>query len=147
MQNKFMKMAINEAMKAAAEDEVPVGAVIVKDGKVIAKGHNTRQKTQNAVNHAEVVAIQKACKKLGSWRLDGCDLYVTLEPCPMCAGAVINSRMRAVFFGAADPKAGCAGTLCNLPADERFNHRAQVCGGIMSDECAKLLSEFFKKKR
>jgi len=147
MKNKFMMAAIKEALKAAAKDEVPIGAVIVKDGKIIARGHNTRQKTQNAVNHAEMIAIQKACKKEGSWRLIDCDIYVTLEPCPMCAGAVINSRISNVYFGAYDQKAGCTGTLYNLPEDERFNHRANVEGGIMQEECAKLLSDFFRQKR
>ena len=142
-----MRAAINEAKKAAAKDEVPIGAVIVKDGKIIARGHNTRQKTQNAINHAEMIAIQKACKKLGSWRLIDCDIYVTLEPCPMCAGAIINSRISNVYFGAYDQKAGCTGTLYNLPTDERFNHRAGVVGGIMEEECANLLSDFFKQKR
>ena len=147
MDEKFMKQALIEAQKAKQCDEVPIGAVIVKDGKVIARGHNTRQKTQNAINHAEIIAIQKACKKLGSWRLCDCDLYVTLEPCPMCAGACINSRINAVYFGAYDAKAGCAGTLYNLPQDERFNHRVKVQGGIMQEECVKMLSDFFKEKR
>lgn len=142
-----MKAAVNEAKKAAIKDEVPIGAVIVYGGKIIARGHNTRQKTQNAVNHAEIIAIQKACKKIGSWRLIDCDIYVTLEPCPMCAGAIINSRISNVYFGAYDQKAGCAGTLYNLPVDERFNHRANVVGGVMEQECANLLSDFFKQKR
>ena len=147
MDKKFMKAAINEAKKAAKKDEVPIGAVIVQDGKIIARGHNTRQKTQNAINHAEMIAIQKACKKVGSWRLIDCDIYVTLEPCPMCAGAIINSRISNVYFGAYDQKAGCTGTLYNLPVDQRFNHRANVEGGIMEQECANLLSDFFKQKR
>jgi tRNA(adenine34) deaminase len=147
MEEKFMKQALIEARKAYGKDEVPIGAVIVKDGKVIARGHNTRQQTQNAVNHAEMIAIQKACKKVGSWRLCDCDLYVTLEPCPMCAGACINSRLNAVYFGAYDAKAGCAGTLYNLPEDERFNHRLKVEGGILQQECVKILSDFFKQKR
>lgn len=142
-----MKQALIEARKAYGKDEVPIGAVIVKDGKIIARGHNTRQQTQNAVNHAEMIAIQKACKKVGSWRLCDCDLYVTLEPCPMCAGACINSRLNAVYFGAYDAKAGCAGTLYNLPEDERFNHRLKVEGGILQQECVKILSDFFKQKR
>lgn len=147
MEEKFMKQALIEARKAYGKDEVPIGAVIVKDGKIIARGHNTRQQTQNAVNHAEMIAIQKACKKVGSWRLCDCDLYVTLEPCPMCAGACINSRLNAVYFGAYDAKAGCAGTLYNLPEDERFNHRLKVEGGILQQECVKILSDFFKQKR
>ena len=147
MKKKFMKAALKEAQKAATKDEVPIGAVIVKDDKIIARGHNTRQQTQNAINHAEMIAIQKACKKVGSWRLIDCDIYVTLEPCPMCAGAIINSRLANVYFGAYDQKAGCTGTLYNLPVDERFNHRSNVVGGIMEKECADMLSDFFKQKR
>ncbi len=147
MEKKFMKAAIREAVKAARKDEVPIGAVIVMDGRIIARGHNTRHKTKNAVNHAEIIAIQKACKKVGDWRLSGCDLYVTLEPCPMCAGACVNARVDNVYFGAYDQKAGCAGTLMNIPADERFNHRCGVTGGIMEEECVSLLGEFFRNKR
>ena len=147
MKKKFMKAALKEAQKAATKDEVPIGAVIVKDDKIIARGHNTRQQTQNAINHAEMIAIQKACKKVGSWRLIDCDIYVTLEPCPMCAGAIINSRLTNVYFGAYDQKAGCTGTLYNLSVDERFNHRANVVGGIMEKECADMLSDFFRQKR
>lgn len=147
MEKKFMNAAINEALKAAAKDEVPIGAVIVKDGKIIARGHNTRHNTKNAVNHAEIIAIQKACKKTGDWRLNGCDLYVTLEPCPMCAGACVNARIEHIYFGAYDEKAGCVGTLMNIPADQRFNHRCGYTGGVMREECVKLLGDFFKAKR
>ena len=147
MQIKFMRSAIKEAEKAVKEDEVPIGAVIVMDGKIIARAHNKMEKTQLATAHAEILAINKACKKLKSWRLDGAELYVTIEPCAMCAGAIINSRISNVYFGAYDQKAGCTGTLYNLPVDERFNHRANVEGGIMQQECADLLSDFFKQKR
>lgn len=147
MEKKFMKLAMKEAQKAFDKDEVPVGCVIVKEGKVIARGHNVRQKTQNALKHAEMIAIEKACKKVGSWRLEECDLYVTLEPCPMCAGACINARIKNIFFGAYDQKAGCCGTLYDLPSDKRFNHRPNVEGGILKEECAQMLSSFFKNKR
>ena len=145
MQNKFMKAAIKEAQKAAVKDEVPIGAVIVYDGKIIARGHNTRQKTQNAINHAEMIAIQKACKKVGSWRLIDCDIYVTLEPCPMCAGAIINSRIERVVYGAPDHKAGAFGTMINLTDYPLF--KPQITSGILSNECSGILSSFFKNKR
>lgn len=147
MTNFFMKQAILQAKKAAEADEVPVGAVIVFDGKIIARAYNKRQYSNNGVAHAEILAIEKACRKIGSWRLIDCDLYVTLEPCPMCAGAAINSRLRSVNFGAYDKKAGCCGTLYNLPADNRFNHNCSVTGGILEKECAELLSRFFAAKR
>ncbi len=144
---RFMKMAIKEALKGAAQDEVPIGAVIVKDGVVLARAHNEKEKKNQATRHAEIVAIEKAAKKLQNWWLEDCDIYVTLEPCAMCAGALINSRLRAVYFGAYDLKAGCCGSLYNLPTDTRFNHRLTVEGGIMKEECATLLTNYFKKKR
>ena len=142
-----MKLALKEAVKAASLDEVPVGAVIVKDGKVIARAHNKKEAKLCATRHAEIEAIEKATKKLNNWWLEDCDLYVTLEPCAMCAGALINSRLRAVYFGAYDLKAGCCGSLYNLPIDTRFNHRLIVEGGILRDECAQILTEYFKQKR
>lgn len=142
-----MRLAIKEAQKALKTKDVPVGAVIVKDGKVIAKGHNEREKLNDATAHAEIVAIRRANKKLKTWYLDGCTLYVTMEPCVMCAGAIINARIERVVFGASDFRFGCCGTLYNLPQDSRFNHRAQVEGGVLSEECAKLLTDFFKKLR
>jgi len=145
---KFMHKALKEAQKAFDEDEVPVGAVIVFEGKVIARAHNRRQHTQNALYHSEVMAIQKACKKIGSWRLIDCDLYVTLEPCYMCAGAIVNSRIRRVVFGAFDAKAGCCGTLYDLVQEPKFNHRVQESkGGVLEKECADILSKFFASKR
>ncbi len=144
---RFMKMAIKEALKGEAQDEVPIGAVIVKDGVVIARAHNEKEKKNQATRHAEIVAIEKATKKLRNWWLEDCDMYVTLEPCAMCAGALINSRLRAVYFGAYDLKAGCCGSLYNLPTDTRFNHRLTVEGGILKEECASLLTNYFKKKR
>jgi tRNA(adenine34) deaminase len=144
---KFMRLALKEAQKALNTKDVPVGAVIVKDGKVIAKARNEREKLNDATAHAEIVAIRRANKKLRSWYLDGCVLYVTMEPCVMCAGAIINSRIEKVIYGAADFRFGCCGTLYNLPEDSRFNHRAQVLGGVLAEDCAILLTEFFKKLR
>ena len=141
-----MRLAINEAKKAAAENEVPVGAVIVKDEKVIAFGRNRRETENNALCHAEIEAINSACKILGSWRLTDCDLYVTLEPCPMCAGAIINARIRRVYYGAFDDKAGSFGSAADfnrLP----YNHKPEIYAGIMEDECQSLLTEFFKVLR
>lgn len=143
----WMELAIIEAKKAREKNEVPIGAVIVLNGEVIARAHNLRETTQNAVTHAEILAIQQACEKLGTWRLEGAELYVTLEPCPMCSGAIILSRIEKVYFGAADPKAGCAGTLMNLLEDDRFNHQSQVVGGVMEDECGELLRDFFRGLR
>lgn len=142
-----MLAAIKQARKAAAEDEVPVGAVIVLDGKILCRAHNKKEKKNNATSHAEIEAISKASKLLHNWYLENCELYVTLEPCAMCAGAIINSRIKKLYFGAWDPKYGCCGSIYNLPRDKRFNHNAEVAGGIMSSECAALLSDYFKTKR
>lgn len=144
---KWMKEAIKQAKKAECYDEVPIGCVIVKDDKIIARGYNKREMNQQSIHHAEIIAIQKACKKLGSWRLENCDLYVTLEPCPMCAGAIIQSRIRNVYFGAYDNKGGCVGTCINLFEIKPFNHHPNYEGGILKEECASLLSDFFKNKR
>lgn len=146
MDEKFMIRAIELAKEAAEIDEVPVGAVIVKDGRIIAEANNMKERDGCAVSHAEIVAVKRAAAVAG-WRLIGCDIYVTLEPCAMCAGALINSRIDNIYFGAYDPKAGCCGTLYNLPADKRFNHRPKVRGGILEKECAALLSGYFKTKR
>ncbi|MEG1608357.1 MAG: nucleoside deaminase [Clostridia bacterium] len=143
----FMSLAMIEAKKAAKKDEIPVGAIIVCGEKVVAKAYNLKEKKQCSNYHAEMVAIRRACKKLRTWRLNGCDIYVTLEPCPMCSGALINARVDNIYFGAYDSKAGCCGTLYNLPTDQRFNHRPNVVGGIMAQECGDLLSEYFKEKR
>ncbi len=144
---KFMRLAIECAQKGASLDEVPIGAVIVKDGEVIAQAHNLKE-TNNCSNyHAEIVAIDNACKAIGNWHLNECDIFVTLEPCAMCAGALINSRIRGVYFGAYDAKAGCCGTLYNLLSDERFNHGPHVEGGILQTECGELLSNYFREKR
>ncbi|MBQ9531669.1 MAG: tRNA adenosine(34) deaminase TadA [Eubacterium sp.] len=146
MENEYMKKAIALAMESEKEGEVPVGAVIVKNGEIIACGRNKRETEKNALHHAEIEAINNACKKLGGWRLFGCDLYVTLEPCPMCAGAIINSRIKTVYFGAYDNKAGSFGSVADfnrLP----YNHKPEIIAGVMEEECSKLLTDFFKKLR
>lgn len=143
----FMEMAIEEAKKAEALGEVPIGAIIVRHGTVIAKAHNLRETTQNAVTHAELMAIQDACKSFGSFRLEETTLYVTLEPCPMCAGAILQSRIPRVVYGARDPKAGCVDSLYHLLNDSRFNHECEVTEGVMGTECGQLLSSFFKELR
>lgn len=144
---EWMRVAIEEAKKAEALVEVPIGAIVVHQGQIIGRGHNLRETTQNATTHAEMIAIQEACKAIGSWRLEETQLYVTLEPCPMCSGAMILSRVKEVYFGAYDPKGGTAGTLMNLLEDERFNHQADVEGGILEEECGELLSVFFRNLR
>ncbi len=141
-----MSVAIDMAKKAAAKDEVPVGAVIVQGGKIIAKAGNLRETRRNPLAHAELLAIDKAAKRLKGWRLPGCTLYVTLEPCPMCAGAIINARIETVVFGAYDPKGGAMGSLYNL-AEGRLNHMPKITGGVMQSECAALLTAYFKAKR
>lgn len=143
----FMIEAIREAEKAGALGEVPIGAVIVRDNQVIAKAHNLRETLQQPLAHAECLAIQAASEALETWRLSDCTLYVTLEPCPMCAGAIIQSRVNKVVFGAWDPKAGCCGTLMNLPEDQRFNHQAELIPGILEEQCAQLLKDFFRDLR
>ncbi|XKE96347.1 tRNA adenosine(34) deaminase TadA [Metaplanococcus flavidus] len=143
----YMKLAIEEANKAAAKGEVPIGAVIVRDGEVIARAHNLRETTQNAVTHAELLAIQEACEELGSWRLENTILYVTLEPCPMCAGAILQSRIPRVVYGARDVKAGSVDSLYRLLNDERFNHQCEVKENVLADECGGLLTQFFRALR
>lgn len=145
MDIKFMKAALSEAEKAERIDETPIGAVIVRDGKIIARGYNKRETKKNALMHAEVIAIDKACKKLGGWRLPGCDIYVTLEPCPMCCGAIIQARIENVYFGAYDKKSGCLGSVCDLSGI--LPHKVAYEGGIMQNECEKILKDFFKKLR
>lgn len=147
MEEKFMREAIKQAKKAASIGETPVGAVIVQDGKIIARGYNKRETKKNALMHAEIIAINKACKKLGGWRLPRCDMYITLEPCPMCSGAIINSRIDNVYFGAYDKKSGCAGSTVNLFENGMFNHSVNIVGGIMENECAQILSSFFRELR
>ncbi|NLT16706.1 MAG: nucleoside deaminase [Clostridiales bacterium] len=143
----FMKEALAEAKKAMDKGEIPVGAVVVLGGEVIGRGHNLREATGDPTAHAEMLALREAARAIGHWRLIGCTLYVTLEPCPMCAGAVINGRVGRVCFGAFDPKAGCCGTLYDLTGERKFNHHPDVAGGVLNDECAALLKEFFSKRR
>lgn len=142
----FMNEAIKCAKKAAAIGEAPIGAVIVKNGEIISRAYNRREKDKNALKHAEISAIGKACKKLGGWRLIGCTIYVTLEPCPMCAGAIINSRINRVVFGAYDKKAGSLGSVINL-FELPYNHKPVKCGGILEDKCSAMLSGFFANLR
>ncbi len=146
MDEIFMREALKEAAKAAKKGETPVGAVIVRDGKIIARAHNLREKKKNALQHAEILAINKACKALGGWRLIGCSLYVTLEPCPMCAGAIINSRIERVIFGASDKKAGSCGSVVNL-FELPYNHKPEVVSGVLEENCGSILTEFFKNLR
>ena len=146
-EEKYMKLALKQAMKAQEKDEVPIGCVIVKDDKVIARGYNLRQTKQQSYAHAEMIAIQKACKKLGTWRLEDCDLYVTLEPCPMCAGAILHSRIKRVIYGAKDPKGGCVDSCMKMYETKGFNHYPEVLSGILEEECSSILTNFFKMKR
>ena len=147
MEKKFMKAALKEAKKAYEKLEVPVGAVIVKDGKIIARAHNLKETKYDTTKHAEILAIQKASKKLNSWRLIDCEMYVTLEPCSMCAGALINSRIKKVYIGASDKKTGAVGSVFNLLEDYTFNHKVEYEKGVLQDECESILKEFFKELR
>lgn len=143
----WMEEAIREAEKAKALLEVPIGAVIVRDGQVVGRGYNLRETSMDPTAHAEMIAIREASAALGAWRLLECALYVTLEPCPMCAGAIVQSRIPLVVYGTGDPKAGCAGTLMNLLQEPRFNHRVEIVEGVLQEECGALLSDFFKELR
>lgn len=143
----YMRLALREATAAAAEDEVPIGAVIVQAGRVIAAAHNQREQLHDPTAHAEMIAITQAAGVLGDWRLEGCTLYVTLEPCPMCAGAIVLARVPRVVYGAADPKAGAAHSLFQLLTDPRLNHRAQVTPAVLAAECGTVLTNFFEQKR
>lgn len=144
---KYMKEALKEAQKAYNKLEVPVGAIIVKDGKIIARGHNQKETKFDTTKHAEIIAIQKASKKLNSWRLLDCEMYVTLEPCPMCAGALINSRIKKVYIGTNDEKTGAIGSVFNILEDYTFNHKVEFEKGIMKEECEQILKDFFKNLR
>lgn len=147
MEEFFMKEALKEAKKAYKKKEVPVGAVVVYKNKIVARGYNLRESKKNALFHAEIVAINKACKKLRSWRLDDCELYVTLEPCPMCSGAIIQSRIKKIFFGAYDSKSGCVNSKVELFKSGLFNHDVDVVGGVLNSECTQLLKDFFSELR
>ena len=142
----FMEQALKEAQKAYKKDEVPVGAIIVKDNKIIAKGHNLKESKKNTIKHAEIIAIEKASKKLEAWRLEDCDIYVTMEPCPMCMGAIINSRIKNIYFGVKDKKAGACGSIVDL-TEYKFNHIPCYEGGILEEKCKNILQEFFKELR
>lgn len=144
---KYMKEAIKQAKKAYALDEVPIGCVIVQNDKIIARGYNRRNTDKNTLAHAEITAIKKASKKTGDWRLEDCTLYVTLEPCQMCAGAIVQSRMGKVVIASMNPKAGCAGSVINLLQMAQFNHQVEIERGILDQECSKMLSNFFKELR
>ena len=144
---KFMREAMRQADKARALNEVPIGCVIVRDGKIIARGYNRRNTDKSTLAHAEISALKKACKKTGDWRLEDCTLYVTLEPCPMCAGAIVQSRMKRVVIGCMNPKAGSAGSVVNLLQERGFNHQVEITCGILGDECSTMLSSFFKELR
>ena len=147
MEEKFMREALKEAKKAYDKLEVPVGCVIVKDGKIIARGHNVKETKKDTTKHAEMIAVQKASKKLDSWRLLDCEMYVTLEPCSMCAGAIINSRIKKIYIGTMDQKTGAVGSVLNLLEDYKFNHKVEIESGIMQKECEKILKDFFKELR
>ena len=142
-----MKEALKEAKKAYEKSEIPVGAIIVKEGKIIARGHNLKETKTDTTKHAEIIAIQKASKKLNAWRLEDCEMYVTLEPCTMCAGAIINARIKKVYIGTLDSKAGACGSILNLFEDYKFNHKVEYENGIMQKECEKILKDFFKDLR
>lgn len=144
---KYMKQAVKQAIKAKDIDEVPIGCIIVYEGKVIARAYNRRNIDKNTLSHAEMIAIKKASKKLGDWRLDGCEMYVTLEPCQMCAGAIVQSRIKKVYIGCMNPKAGCAGSILNLLQVAKFNHQTEIEKGILEEECSSLITTFFKELR
>ena len=144
---RFMREAIRQARKAGALMEVPIGCVIVYEGKIIARGYNRRNTDKNTISHAELNAIRKASKKLGDWRLEGCTMYITLEPCQMCAGAIVQARVSRVVIGSMNPKAGCAGSILNLLEMEQFNHQVEVTRGVLQEECSQMLSGFFKELR
>lgn len=146
MQDFFMKQAIKEAKKAFKKNEVPVGCVLVQNDKIISKAYNIRNTKKNALYHAEVLAINKACKIIGDWRLEDCTLYVTIEPCAMCAGAILQSRIKKVVFGAFNPKAGCCGSVLNI-LDNNFNHKTEIVSGVLEQECEELIKLFFKNLR
>lgn len=147
MEEKFMREALRQAKRAALLGEMPVGAVIVRDGEIISRAYNRRETKKNALYHAEITAIERACKKLGGWRLPCCEMYVTLEPCPMCAGAILNSRIEHVYYGASDEKSGCCGSKINLLDMNLCNYTVTVTGGILENECRDIIKKFFRNLR
>ena len=146
-EEKFMRAAIREAKKAYALNEVPIGCVIVKNGTIIARGYNRRVTEGNVLAHAEIIAIKKACRKTGDWRLEECEMYVTLEPCPMCAGAIVQARFPKVYIGSMNPKAGCAGSVLDMFHQDALNHQVETIIGILGDECSQLMKQFFRDLR
>jgi len=144
---RFMQQAVDLARQALASEDVPIGALIVRDGQVIGRGYNQREKLQDPTAHAEMIALTAAAEWVGHWRLEGCTMYVTLEPCPMCAGAAVQARLQRLVYGAADPKAGACGSLFALTADPRLNHQVETVAGVMAEACAELLREFFRRRR
>lgn len=146
-QEKYMRQAIREARKAYALGEVPIGCVVVYEGRIIGRGYNRRNTDKSTLSHAEITAIKKASKRIGDWRLEGCTLYVTLEPCQMCAGAIVQARIDEVVMGSMNPKAGCGGSILNLLQMQEFNHQVRVTRGIMEEECSQMLTQFFKELR
>ena len=147
MEEKFMREALRQAKRAALLGEMPVGAVIVRDGEIISRAYNRRETKKNALYHAEITAIERACKKLGGWRLPRCEMYVTLEPCPMCAGAILNSRIEHIYYGASDEKSGCCGSKINLLDMNLCNYTVTVTGGILENECRDIIKKFFRNLR
>lgn len=147
LDERFMREAMRQAKKAQAIDEVPIGCVIVREGKIIARGYNRRNRDVNTVSHAETNAIRKACKRLGDWRLEDCTIYITLEPCPMCAGAIVQARIKRCVIGCMNPKAGCAGSVLNILQEARLNHQTQIEKGILEAECSRMLSDYFADLR
>jgi tRNA(adenine34) deaminase len=147
LHEKYMKAALVQAKKAYVLNEVPIGCVIVQDGKIIARGYNRRNTDKNTLSHAELIAIRKASKKTGDWRLEDCTMYITLEPCQMCAGAIVQARIRRVVIGSYNPKAGCAGSVLNLLQMKQFNHQVEIVDGVCTEECSSMLSRFFRELR
>lgn len=143
---RYMSEALKEAKKAYDKEEIPIGAIIVKDGKIIARGHNLKEEKNDSTYHAEIIAIKKACKKLNSWRLTDCEMYITLEPCPMCAGAIIQSRIKKIYIGTMDPKTGACGSVLNL-LEYKFNHKVEIETGILKEQSEKIIKNFFKDLR
>ncbi len=147
MKETYMREALKEAEKAKRINEVPIGCVIVKDDKIIGRGYNRRMKDKNTLSHAELNAIKKASKKLKDWRLDDCEMYVTTEPCQMCSGAIVQARIKKVYIGCMNPKAGCAGSIMNLLQVDEFNHQVEIESGVLEEECSNMLTEYFKELR
>ncbi len=146
-EEKYMREAVRQAKKAAALNEVPIGCVIVHEGKIIGRGYNRRMTDHSVLAHAEIIAIKKACRKMGDWRLEDCTIYITLEPCPMCAGAIVQARIPRAVIGCMNPKAGCAGSVLNLLQEDGFNHQVEIEVGMMGEECSQMLKDFFRSLR